>query len=449
MSRAPAKGNKDKTKPPAAQTPVIAHEIVPGKFNENDWNAMLDRDSSEEFVQEIMDEIVLYTMDEIYKKYIDRQLLPFTIAQAKDAILQIIEWEFLARDEGESNLSDLGWIQDKEPEALTTDCWAQGSVPKIHIFGIPTPLVEEPEEKEIFVAKEEVIIEEEKVEEDNEPEGPELPELEDKVSITDTTQEEFSCVKVSKSDSEEKVKKFRPYRGVLKREESKIIEPLARTEMKLREAEVQASQSSTVLSNIFTMPTSCHSLLKVQAGRPPGEKDVTYDAMGNVIAVMKLNPEKLPSHRVSLKYKMIDPKVEAAQAHLDAMRKGHRATQLDRKSKKITIADMPAFTGKIQAKTERSNSQLPPSLFEVIEISPGVQVTENGHSKKGQERQVRKADLLEHHQKDLQPISLLIRRSSVSVSDLLHRTTPILREFNSPPPLPPITSLPPNKSQVS
>lgn len=42
-----------------------------------------------------------------------------------------------------------------------------------------------------------------RVEEDNEPEGPELPELEDKVSITDTTQEEFSCVKVSKSDSEE------------------------------------------------------------------------------------------------------------------------------------------------------------------------------------------------------------------------------------------------------
>lgn len=35
-------------------------------------------------------------------------------------------------------------------------------MPKIHIFGIPTPLVEEPEEKEIFVAKEEVIIEEEK-----------------------------------------------------------------------------------------------------------------------------------------------------------------------------------------------------------------------------------------------------------------------------------------------
>lgn len=24
-------------KPPAAQTPVVSHEIVPGKFNDHDW----------------------------------------------------------------------------------------------------------------------------------------------------------------------------------------------------------------------------------------------------------------------------------------------------------------------------------------------------------------------------------------------------------------------------
>lgn len=38
-------------------------------------------------------------------------------------------------------------------------------------------------------------------------------------------------------------------------------------------------------------------LLQVQAGRPPGNKDVVYDDMGNVIAVVKLDPEKLPNHR--------------------------------------------------------------------------------------------------------------------------------------------------------
>ena len=40
-------------------------------------------------------------------------------------------------------------------------------------------------------------------------------------------------------------------------------------------------------------------LISVQAqyGRPPGIKDVLYDDRGNVVAVMKISPEKLPSHR--------------------------------------------------------------------------------------------------------------------------------------------------------
>ena len=36
---------------------------------------------------------------------------------------------------------------------------------------------------------------------------------------------------------------------------------------------------------------------QAQHGRPPGIKDVLYDERGNVIAVMKISPEKLPSHR--------------------------------------------------------------------------------------------------------------------------------------------------------
>ena len=36
---------------------------------------------------------------------------------------------------------------------------------------------------------------------------------------------------------------------------------------------------------------------QVQNGRPPGNKDVEYDDMGNVVAVMRLDSEKLPNHR--------------------------------------------------------------------------------------------------------------------------------------------------------
>lgn len=52
---------------------------------------MLEKDSNEEFVAEIVDEIIQLTMHATYMKYIERQLLPFTITQARDAILEIIQ----------------------------------------------------------------------------------------------------------------------------------------------------------------------------------------------------------------------------------------------------------------------------------------------------------------------------------------------------------------------
>ncbi|XP_035128091.2 uncharacterized protein C2orf81 homolog isoform X3 [Callithrix jacchus] len=61
------------------------------------------------------------------------QCIPFTINQAREAMLQITEWRFLARDEGESAVAeDPTWGEDEEPSACTTDSWAQGSVPVLH-----------------------------------------------------------------------------------------------------------------------------------------------------------------------------------------------------------------------------------------------------------------------------------------------------------------------------
>lgn len=57
---------------------------------------MLDKDGTEDFILDLVDEVVDSTMDTIYKTYIDKQLLPFTISQAKDAILQIIDVSFIS-----------------------------------------------------------------------------------------------------------------------------------------------------------------------------------------------------------------------------------------------------------------------------------------------------------------------------------------------------------------
>lgn len=58
-------------------------------------NFMLDKDGSEDFIEDIMEELVDTTMDKIYDIYIDKQLLPFTVTMAKDAILQIIDVSFI------------------------------------------------------------------------------------------------------------------------------------------------------------------------------------------------------------------------------------------------------------------------------------------------------------------------------------------------------------------
>jgi len=52
---------------------------------------MVDKDNSEDFIEDIIEELVDTTIGTIYDNYIDRQLLPFTVTMAKDAILQIIE----------------------------------------------------------------------------------------------------------------------------------------------------------------------------------------------------------------------------------------------------------------------------------------------------------------------------------------------------------------------
>ena len=52
---------------------------------------MVDRDGSDDFVEDIVDDLVTVTLEKCFDLYISKQLLPFTVSEAKDAILSIIE----------------------------------------------------------------------------------------------------------------------------------------------------------------------------------------------------------------------------------------------------------------------------------------------------------------------------------------------------------------------
>ncbi|XP_076796073.1 uncharacterized protein C2orf81 homolog isoform X2 [Arvicanthis niloticus] len=90
-------------------------------------------EEGEDVVGDILADLVTRVMECAFKVYLTQQCVPFTISQAREAMLQITEWRFLARDEGESAVAeDPTWGEDEEPLACTTDAWAQGSVPVLH-----------------------------------------------------------------------------------------------------------------------------------------------------------------------------------------------------------------------------------------------------------------------------------------------------------------------------
>ena len=61
------------------------------KFHACFRNVMCDNDGSEDFIEDIVDDLIGLSLDKCFHLYLERQLLPFTVTQAKDYILSIIE----------------------------------------------------------------------------------------------------------------------------------------------------------------------------------------------------------------------------------------------------------------------------------------------------------------------------------------------------------------------
>ncbi|XP_047601530.1 uncharacterized protein C2orf81 homolog isoform X1 [Lutra lutra] len=129
--RGVTRSKAEKTRPPTVQAPQV--DIVPGRLTEAEWMALMALEEGEDVVGDILADLLARVMDSAFKVYLTQQCIPFTISQAREAMLQITEWRFLARDEGESAVAeDPTWGEDEEPLACTTDAWAQGSVPVLH-----------------------------------------------------------------------------------------------------------------------------------------------------------------------------------------------------------------------------------------------------------------------------------------------------------------------------
>ncbi|XP_066501413.1 uncharacterized protein C2orf81 homolog [Hoplias malabaricus] len=120
--------------PPASlQPPAPTSDIVPGRLTETSWREMLQQDEGEEVVSDLMDGLLEQVLDRCYQVQLQRQLVPFSIHWAHDALVRVIKWRFLMRDEGENSDSAPLWTEDAEPEPSVTDSWAEGCVPAVYI----------------------------------------------------------------------------------------------------------------------------------------------------------------------------------------------------------------------------------------------------------------------------------------------------------------------------
>lgn len=451
------KSRQDKSKTPAqaAAPPPTSNDIIPGRFTEADWHRMVEQEDGEDFVLDIVHEIVESTLAVIYDKYIASQTLPYTIQATKDLLLQIIEWQFLACDLGEENPScDSTWLQEDEPVTPVTDSWAQGSVPFLprpSSSSSSTSLKSDRESEMSSVLEERPVAPEppfEPLEVSATPLSISSPaQLPPTTAASKDDKQQEEALK-SKSQGKKKTRApFKPHKGKLPSFSGVDLSPV--TDDKLEDQLQENDRHDPVNTTGLTMLSSSTSILKAQHGRPPGIKDVLYDERGNVIAVMKISPEKLPSHRVRTKFSVVDEEseVQAIRARAKTKKLGLSSQNTD-----FTAKDWKHSKSRNQRYDAEINpvnhshviednvpiTPLPPPLVDTMDISAGVVVREGKVVRRGPRqlsRRVEKTPSTAY----LQPLDSTRPTGQVR-SDLLTRSSPIIRPLRATEPIPPITS---------
>ncbi|XP_033017046.1 uncharacterized protein C2orf81 homolog [Lacerta agilis] len=350
-----AKSRGERSRPPTVPIPQV--DIVPGRLTEGDWFSLLGFEEAEDHVGDILAGLMDQVLDACFKVYLERQCIPYVITQARDAMLQIIEWRFLVRDEGEAGVPiEPTWQEDEEPVAGITDSWAQGSVPVLQ--AMPRP--EEPEvpgpPEEVPQLPEESPVAREESAGPSDIGGQGFPLGTARWEAEKLAQESLKEVRPTRSRSSKAVLKSgielprlvsiaplpspmpscksrlgpQAYYGPLQASRlSDIVKPLAgsQKEMLLRQLSQMPMEEA---SHPCLLPLSCSNLLRIQLGRPPTTRDVFYDQAGNITTAPRLEPASLPKRWVKPSAEVVDPDMESQQQEALKTVSGRRAPKLPR-----------------------------------------------------------------------------------------------------------------------
>lgn len=121
------------------------------------------------------------------------------------------------------------------------------------------------------------------------------------------------------------------------------------------------------------LPHQSAAIVKAQQGRPPGQKEVEYDSQGNVTSVVKVDPRRLPTHRVKATFEILQPGVH---------NKMNTYTKLLKPIKKKPSSGK-ASTSFLLNDLSSDHTPLPPSFVDAIQASPGVVIKQGSKIKRG------------------------------------------------------------------
>jgi len=83
--------------------------------------------NNKQFVISLLEEIIWNAENLLFEKYIEKQIIPFTLNFFENTIMEIIDWNFYKYDNGIIN--EDAWCPDTELTPIINDSWARGAIP--------------------------------------------------------------------------------------------------------------------------------------------------------------------------------------------------------------------------------------------------------------------------------------------------------------------------------
>ncbi|XP_029636304.1 uncharacterized protein C2orf81 homolog isoform X1 [Octopus sinensis] len=358
---------------------IVQPEIVPGKLSEQQWLEFQEGYKNEEFASEIVDDIVNIVLTKAYEIYLERQLLPYTVNAAIEALTLLVEWNFLRRDESQvSPILQPGWISSEESARPEIDNWAprhycEESRKLVDSTVRESVSQEEAKDTEAAVAKDEAANQHEAHGTENEHHSPKRRKMKPPKSsgVKDIKMPLKYSNTSLKQTNEGGTKTSKPEKY-----------PRTMTKTSLQSSIGSQAEKEEVQEKILQDFSMAKKQLK-ESQKSVDCKDVILDSDGNIVGMSKLDPDQLPSNRVRVKYHIQECSIPK---------------KVIKPTKSFKYPENKMFSKYIfrrpqQGKLPKKNSHFGTSeyvlssnflsLMESIELVPGVKIKDDKTTKSG------------------------------------------------------------------